>query len=367
MPRWKLVYLLIMNELFKNLKVVELASVLAGPAVGLFFAELGASVTKIENKKTKGDVTRSWKLPSEDQESSSSAYFKSTNWNKKSLFLDLTDQTDYDLVIDLIRDADIVISNYKQGSAKKLKLDFDTLKNISDKLIYGEISSYGENDPRPGFDVVMQAQTGWISMTGTNQNEAAKLPVALIDILTAHQLKEGLLIALMQRPKILRAQKVSVSLYDTSIASLANQGSNYLNVEYIPQRIGTKHPNIAPYGDIVKTSDDRELILSVGTELQFKNLAKSLNKSELAQSSLFETNKLRVQNRDLLMDQLSTLFKLFTYMEISELLIQNEVPFSPINNLKEVFEDPMAQNLVYKSIEDGIEVKRVKSVVFKIS
>lgn len=355
-----------MENIFDDLKVIELASVLAGPAVGLFFAELGATVIKIENKTKGGDVTRSWKLPTEDQESTSSAYYQSVNWNKQSKFMNLKIEDDYQKVIDLIKEADIVISNFKQGSAQKLKLDFETLKVVNDKIIFAEIASYGENDPRPGFDVVMQAQTGWISMTGSSKDEVAKLPVALIDILTAHQLKEGILIALMNRMKGSGAQKVSAALYDTSIASLANQASNYLNASHIPQRIGTRHPNIAPYGDIVKTSDDKEIILSVGTQTQFENLAESLNHKELSENILFVNNKSRVINRAALVDELQNHFKKFSFDEIANTLHSNDVPFSPINNLEDVFKDPIAQKLVYKSIEDGVEVKRVKSVVFKI-
>ena len=355
-----------MEKIFNNLKVVELASVLAGPAVGLFFAELGAQVIKIENKTTRGDVTRSWKLPSENQESTTSAYYQSVNWNKESRFLDLKSEQDYLQVIEVIKEADVVISNFKQGSAQKLKLDFETLKRLNDKLIYAEISSYGENDPRPGFDVVMQAQTGWISMTGTSQGQAAKLPVALIDILTAHQLKEGILIALLNRTKGAGAQKVSASLYESSIASLANQASNFLNASHIPQRMGTTHPNISPYGDIVKTSDNKEIILSIGTQLQFENLTKSIGQVAIAKDVLYKDNKSRVQNREKLIEELQKHFGNFEYADIAERLQINQVPFSPINNLKEVFEDLQAKSLVYKSIEDGKEVKRVKSVVFKI-
>ena len=356
-----------MNEIFKDLIIVELASVLAGPAVGLFFAELGAKVIKIENKKTNGDVTRSWKLASEDKDSSTSAYYQSINWNKESKFLDLADPQDYNEAIQYIKDADIVISNFKQGSAETLKLDFETLKKINNKLIYAEVSSYGESDPRPGFDVVMQAETGWISMTGTNDNEIAKLPVALIDLLTAHQLKEGILIALLQREQLGRAQKVSASLYDSSIASLANQASNYLNANQIPKRIGTTHPNIAPYGDIVYTKDGKAVILSVGTQEQFVGLTKSLNAIELSENKLYLNNKLRVFNRDTLVKELNNLFASFSFESITSSLKEHKVPFSPIKNLAEVFEDPNAQKLMYSNIEDGKEVKRVKSVVFKLS
>lgn len=356
-----------MNEIFKELKVIELASVLAGPAVGLFFAELGAKVIKLENKLTDGDVTRSWKLTDEQDDSNSSAYYQSINWNKQSIFLDLKDTTDYNLAINYIKDADIVISNFKQGSAKSLKLDFETLKRLNNKLIYAEISSYGENDPRPGFDVVMQAETGWISMTGSSEKEIAKLPVALIDLLTAHQIKEGILLALLRREKLGKAQKVSASLYDSSIASLANQASNFLNVNHVPKRRGTTHPNIAPYGDIVFTKDEKAIILSVGTQEQFVGLCRSLNASQLSENDLYIDNKTRLQHRYQLMKELALRFKGYDYNDIAIILKKNKVPFSPIKDLREVFEDPKAQKLVYSSFEDGKEVKRVKSVVFKLS
>ncbi len=356
-----------MNDFFKDLKVIELASVLAGPAVGLFFAELGASVIKIENKTTNGDVTRTWKLPAEREDLNTSAYYQSVNWNKEVIFLDYKNNNDYLEALNYIKQADIVIANFKQGSAEKLKLDFETLKIHNKNLIYAEVSSYGEKDPRPGFDVVMQAETGWISMTGSKKSQAAKLPVALIDILTAHQLKEGILIALLNKIKIKKPQKVSVSLYDTSIASLANQASNYLNASTVAERIGTIHPNIAPYGDIVFTKDNKEIILSIGTQDQFNNLMLCLNALHLINDERFKDNKARVANRKELIKTLRQLFSEFESNDIRSKLITNKVPHANIKNIKEVFQDPKSKALVYESIENGHVVKRVKSVVFKIS
>src|ERR1035437_2769189 len=182
------------NNFFKDLKVVELAGVLAGPSVGLFFAELGAEVIKIENKKTGGDVTRSWKLPEEDKNSDVSAYFLSVNFLKKHLFLDLNAESDYKKCIAQIKNADIVIVNYKKGDDKKLKLDYATLKKINSKLIYASINGFSDTDERVAYDLILQAESGFMSVNGTPESGPLKMPVALIDIIAAHHLKEAILL-----------------------------------------------------------------------------------------------------------------------------------------------------------------------------
>ena len=183
---------------FKGLKVVELASVLAGPAVGMFFAELGADVLKIEHAGLGGDVTRSWKLSSEKEESIS-AYFSAVNYHKKIVFKDLKNQEDNQWVKNQLLQADLVIANFKPGSAQKLGMDFDTLKKLNPRIIYGEITGFSGGVKRPAFDVVLQAETGFMSMNGTPESGPVKMPVALIDVLAAHQLKEGLLLALLKQ------------------------------------------------------------------------------------------------------------------------------------------------------------------------
>ena len=267
--------------LFKNLKVVELASVLAGPAVGMFFAELGAEVIKIENATTGGDVTRKWKLPTESPNASQSAYYSSVNWNKQTIFADLTTETDQTKIHDLIKTADIIISNFNHQSAQKLKMDYDTLQKINPKLIFAQLTAYGENDDTPAFDVVLQAEAGFMYMNGEAEREAVKMPVALIDLLAAHQLKEGILVALLQRQQTGKGSFVTASLVESAISSLANQATNWLMGNHIPQRMGTMHPNIAPYGDVFYTADDKPIVLAVGTERQFENLCAVLNISEI--------------------------------------------------------------------------------------
>ena len=195
--------------MFKSLKVLELSSVLAGPAVGMFFSELGAQVIKVENKTTNGDVTRKWKLPNE-KKSDLSAYFCSVNYKKNYIFLDFTNQEDRKELEVLIKNCDVMITNFKGEDAAKFYLEFEDCKKINPVIIYAHIGGFKNNPKRVAFDVVLQAETGYINMTG-NKKEFAKMPVALIDVLAAHQIKEGILTAIILQHKEKKAYKVSTT------------------------------------------------------------------------------------------------------------------------------------------------------------
>lgn len=357
------------NSIFKDLKVLELSSVLAGPAVGMFFAELGAKVIKVENSKTGGDVTRSWKMNGESPDSNTSAYYHSVNWNKEVHQVNLGDEQVRGKVYDWVKSFDIVLTNFKHGSAEKLGMDYASLKKINPAIIYGSISAYGKLDPRPGFDVSMQAETGWVYMNGDENSPPAKLPVALIDILAAHQLKEGLLIALMKRMQSggKRGSEVHVSLYNASIASLANQASNWLNLGFVPQRIGSKHPNIAPYGDILTTKDGLQVMLTTGTQKQFESLCHALGLNELIDNPKFKTNAQRLQNRTELVNALQHQVSERSLDEITTKNPDVKASMIPIQNLEQVFANPKAQQMALNQIEpDGSESKRVRTVAFEI-
>ncbi len=355
------------EQFFKDLKVVELASVLAGPAVGMFFAELGAKVIKIENKKTGGDVTRRWKLPSENKEANQSAYYASVNWNKEVHLLDLGEEKDKQAVYDLIKEADIVISNFKIASAQKMKMDYEALKAINPAIIYAQLTAYGEHDERPAFDVVLQAEAGFLFMNGEPDGNPVKMPVALIDLLAAHQLKEGVLLALLHRYKTGEGSYVTASLFDAAIASLANQATNWLMAGHIPQRMGCMHPNIAPYGDIFESKDKKAIILAVGTERQFQQLCKVLGAEELTKDDRFAINVERVNNRVVLAKTLAPYIIEHNRDELlSQLAIAN-VPAGGIRNMQEVFELPRANELILEEKRlDGSQSKRVKTVAFNI-
>ena len=356
------------STFFKDLKVVELASVLAGPSVGLFFAELGATVIKIENKMTGGDVTRNWKLPEEDKSNEFSSYYYSANWNKRSLMLDIADPDDFKVMQQELLDADLVISNFKSGAAKKLGVSYEQLKIINPSIIYASVNAYGESDPRPGFDVVIQAETGWIHMNGERDGLPVKMPVALMDVLAAHQLKEGILIALLDRAKTGIGCHVSISLFDAGVASLANQATNWLNVNNIPERMGSLHPNIAPYGDTFYTADNKAIIVSTGTTKQWHALCSVLGIPELATDSRFLDNGLRLENRTALSDQLAAGFKKFEAFDLLDKCKKQQVPVAPIQDMKGVFEDPAARELILEEkMPDGSISKRVQTAVFKLT
>ncbi len=357
-----------MNDFFKGLKVVELANVLAGPAVGLFFSELGADVIKIENKLTGGDVTRTWKLPCENKKSKSSAYYASVNWNKKSRFLNLKNKAEKQQVYELIKTSDIVITNYKSGDDKKLGMEYSTFKKINPRIIHAQINGYGEKIKRTAYDIVLQAETGFMYMNGTPTSGPLKMPVAMIDLMAAHQLKEGILIALLKRAKSGKGSKVSVSLFDSAIASLANQASSFLMTSNNPQPLGSLHPNIAPYGEIFITKDNRQLVLAIGNDKQFDKFCKIMNMKSLLTEPKFQTNTDRVKNRKELQKLINPLIGKYNSKHIMRLLIQDDIPAGLINSMSDLSSYPKFSNYLNMSKGTNGETElSVKTVAFKIS
>lgn len=349
--------------MLSGLKVVELANVLAGPSVGMFLAELGAEMIKIENPRTKGDMTRHWRLEHEDA-SGQSAYFSSVNWGKQHLFKDL--QEDREEVLALIDAADILLTNYKFGDEEKFGLQRDFLWQRNPKLIIGHIFGFRSNPKRVAYDVVLQAESGLMSMNGTPESGPVKMPVALIDVLAAHQLKEGLLLALLQRERNGKGCFVEVCLEEAAISSLVNQASNYLMTGHVPQRMGSLHPNIAPYGEIMTCADGKLLVLAVGTEKQFAGLCTTIGIGELATDPKFDTNQERVQNREELDGKLRAAFANFQRDEVLEHLIAINVPCGAIRDMDEVFAHPIAQAMVLKETVNGQLTERTATKAFRI-
>jgi crotonobetainyl-CoA:carnitine CoA-transferase CaiB-like acyl-CoA transferase len=350
------------NKPLSGLKVLELASVLAGPAVGTFLAELGADVIKIENPKTGGDVTRSWKLRSEDPNAMDSAYFCSVNYGKKHEFYDLGDQEHLAKVQELAFSSDIIIANYRVGQAERFGLDFECIRKVNPSVIYGNIVGFEASDSRPAFDVALQAETGYMFMNGQPENEPTKMPVALIDVLAAHQMKEAILLALLKRERSGNGSYISVSLFDAAVSALANQASNWLMNGHIPQRIGSLHPNIAPYGEILNTMDNKQIVLAIGSDKQFRSLCQVLGLSELVTDPRFISNQIRVQNRAALFACLNAKAVQFSCEDLMKKLLEKAVPAGVIRNLQEVFELEQAKKMI---ITDG-HSKRVSQIAFKL-
>lgn len=353
---------------FQQLKVVEFASVLAGPAVGMFFAELGAEVVKIENKSAGGDMTRGWKLPGEDRESDISAYFCSVNWGKKHLFLDLDDLADRREAVALALAADVVISNFKPSSARRWGLDAESLRKVRPALVFAQINAFADPaDESPAFDIVLQAEAGFLFMTGEPGGPPVRMPVAFIDALAAHQLKEGILLALLERERSGQGATVSTSLLESALASLLNQASNYLMAGHVPQRMGTQHPNIAPYGDVFTAADGKTVLLAVGTERQFRHLCAALAVPDLAEHPDFRTNAARVRHRAALNAVLAENIQKYPAETLLRRFKETGVPAARIRDMREVFELPEAAAMVLEETLPGPRpTKRMKTIAFKI-
>jgi crotonobetainyl-CoA:carnitine CoA-transferase CaiB-like acyl-CoA transferase len=327
-----------------DLKVLELASVLAGPSLGQFFAELGAEVIKVENLNTGGDVTRTWKSAGEKTDDRS-AYFCSVNWGKKSIALDLSTAEGKSVSHKLAARSDIVIASYKPGDAEKLGVAYHQIKNYNPSIIYRQISGYGAHNDRVGYDAVLQAEAGFMDLNGDPNGPPIKMPVALIDVLAAHQLKEGLLLALLNRERTGLGDLVEVSLIDTAISSLANQASNWLVANKLPTRQGSAHPNIAPYGEAFETADGKLVLLAVGTDRQFLDLCQVIE-AEAGWREKFSTNQARVENRRELADMLKPKFKLRQSAELMTQIHGRKIPAGIVQNVKEALDMPGLENII---------------------
>lgn len=351
--------------MFEDLIVIDCSTVLAGPSVGTFFAELDATVIKIENPAIP-DVTRSWKLASEDKNTPVSAYFSSVNYRKQYLKLDFKDESQRNRLIEQIKTADIFLSNFKKGDAEKFGLSDEYLQSINPRLIIGKISGFGSESDRVAYDLILQAETGFMSMNGTLESGPVKMPVAMIDVLAAHQLKEGILTALLKRTLTQKGSVVSVSLYDAAISSLANQASNYLMEGHIPQRIGSLHPNIAPYGEIFSTNDGKLVTFAIGSNKHFQLLCDFLGLSDLASDTRFSENVARVKNRTELREIIQEIVSHCNANEILEFMHRYFVPAGLIRNLEEVFKETASQRLVRNELIENVQTKRVSQIAFQL-
>lgn len=335
-------------QIFQGLKVLELAGVLAGPAVGQFFAELGAEVVKVENS-IGGDVTRSWRTTLEAEKDDVSAYFSAVNWGKKSVAVNLREATYRKLIQELSSKADVVITSFRPGDSQNLGLSYKDVSRMNPKVVYGAISGYPAGSLRAGYDAVIQAESGFMHLNRIPGAPPQKMPVAFIDLLAAHQLKEGLLLALYQRQQSGKGSCVEVNLLESALASLANQATNYFVTHQEPQPLGSSHPNIVPYGTAYRTNDNRELILAIGNDRQFKDLCEVLQLT-LHLNERYITNPLRVQNR---LSLESILKEAIVQRDSNSLLIELEkkgVPAGLIKLVSEALEDAQVSGSLHKSL-----------------
>lgn len=350
----------------QDIKVVELATVLAGPHVGMFFAELGAQVVKIEHP-IKKDVTRSWKLENENPSSDVSAYFSSVNYNKKYVEADLNKEKGRDILHKELENTDVLLVNFKKGSEQKLGINYSELRKKYPRMIIGHITGFGDDDDRVAYDLILQAESGFMSINGTKESGPLKMPVAFIDVLAGHQLKEAILLSLLERVNTGKGAYIEVSLYETAVSSLVNQATNWLMGQKIPERIGSLHPNIAPYGEIFITQDQVALTFAIGSQQQFEKLCELLGAEEIITNVLFSNNQRRIKNRVVLKEKLSSKISKMYAQKILQSCREAYIPVGQIKNIMEVFEDAKSNNLILSEEIEGVFTKRVKSFIAHFS
>ncbi len=356
-----------LRPMFQELLVVETASVLAGPSAGMFFAELGARVVKLENPRHGGDVTRSWKVPGESPTAPVSAYFSSVNLRKELLSVDLTTAAGQTVLQPLLAAADVLITNHLPHQAERLGLGRDLLRAVNPRLVHGHIRGYADQPERPAFDVVLQAETGYLAMTGSDEERLAKMPVAMIDVLAGHQLKEGLLLALMQRARTGVGAYVEVCLEEAALAGLVNQASNHLMTGHVPRPLGTLHPNIAPYGEVFRCRDGGRVVLAVGSDAQFAGLCQVLGRNELPQDPRFRSNTLRVQERGELARELAPVFATRDRAELLQALALAGVPAGAVRTMPEALAGAAAQRMLREEVIEGVATRRLSGNAFRIT
>lgn len=341
-----------MSGALSHIRVIDMSRILAGPWVGQAFADLGADVIKVE-RPGRGDDTRQWGPPylkdADGEDTSEPGYFLSANRNKRSITIDITRDKGQALLRALVGLSDVLIENYKVGGLAKYDLDYESLSKINPGLVYCSITGFGQTGPyanRPGYDFMIQAMSGLMSVTGERDDLPGggpqKAGVALADIITGLYAGNAIQAALLHRELTGRGQYIDVALLDCQLAAMANQAMNYLVSGRAPTRLGNAHPNIVPYQ--VFASKDGFLIIAVGNNEQFKRLCRLLGRPDLADDPEFSTNQNRVRNRTVLIELLQPLVEEKTTDEWIAVLERESIPCGPISSLDQTFADPQVMH-----------------------
>ena len=336
------------NGPLAGLRIFDLTRILAGPTCTQLLGDLGAEVIKIERPGA-GDDTRKWGPPylkdRAGADSHESAYYLSSNRNKRSLTLDIAQPEGQALARRILADCDVLVENFKVGSLAKFKLDYASLKTDFPSLVYCSITGFGQTGPyakRAGYDYLAQGMGGIMSLTGETEGDPIKVGVGIADVVCGLYASSGILAALRHRDATGEGQQIDVSLLDTQVAWLVNEGLNYLMSGQIPKRQGNEHPNIVPYKTL--PAADGYFILAVGNDGQFRRFCTLAGAPELAEDPRFDSNPNRIRNREALYDLLPALTRQKTAAEWLEKLADLGVPAGPVNNLQQVFADPQVQS-----------------------
>jgi crotonobetainyl-CoA:carnitine CoA-transferase CaiB-like acyl-CoA transferase len=354
-----------------GVKVLDLTRILAGPSCTQILGDLGAEVIKIE-RPGRGDDTRQFAPPflkdEHGKDTSESAYFLAANRNKKSVTIDLTKTAGQALVRRLIAKSDVLVENFKTGSLKQYGLSYDDVKNDNRRLVYCSITGFGQTGPyaaRPGYDFLLQGMGGIMSLTGERDGSPQRVGVSIVDLMAGMYAAVAINAAIYHAKLSGVGQFIDIGMLDTHVAWLANVGMNYLHAGELG-RLGNDHPNIVPYRPF-KTSDG-EIIIVVGNDDQFKRFSAIVGCGELANDSKFQTNQMRVQNREKLGRILDPIIAARPSMFWLKELEAHNIGCGPINNLEQVFNDQqvIAREMVHKmrhSVNGGTTARLLASPI----
>lgn len=316
----------------KGVVVLDLSRVLAGPLSTMVLGDLGADVIKIEHPE-RGDDTRDWGIPVAPKDTS---YYLSFNRNKRSIAIDLTSEAGQETVRALCAQADVLVENFKAGGMEKFGLGYEALRQINPRLIYCAISGYDRKGPeaaRPGYDLVIQGESGIMSINGEAGQQPLKFGVAAVDMFTGMYAAQAILAALFERQRTCVGRRIDLALYDCGVMISSYYGLESLLEGKDPPRYGNAHPSIVPYG--VFDAGDGPLVIAVGTNRQFRDLCKVLGRPDIADDARFATNLLRAQNRGALLEYLKPLLAAATRAELLQGLSNAGIPCGEVLGMHE--------------------------------
>ena len=327
-----------------GLKVLELARVLAGPWAGQILADLGADVVKVESPE--GDTTRQWGPPWVERANGDreAAYYHATNRGKRAIVADFRDPGDLARIKSLAANADVLVENFKTGALEKFGLDYPSLSEANPALVYCSITGFGHTGPRaqePGYDVLAQAMSGFMSLTGEPEGEPMKMGVSISDLASGMWAANAIQAALLMRHRTGSGQHIDMALLDCSVSLLANQAMYYLATGELPTRAGNGHAVVSAYG--VYPASDGPVILAPANDKLFRDLLRILGRDDLLEDGRFSDNAARLANRSALDQEISAATSHLTRAELLQRCAAAGVPAGPINDLEAVFADPQVK------------------------
>ena len=357
-----------LDDAFKplaGLRVIELASVLAGPLAGSFMAELGAEVIKVENARTGGDVTRQWRSAGET-DAGPGAYYAAANAPKEVRLMDLSDPIGRAGLEALLPSADMVLQNFRSSGLERLGLDPAALARRHPHLIHVHLKGFMDDPDRAGYDMVVQAETGFMHMNGEPGRSPFRMPVAMMDVLAAHQMRSAALLALWQREKDGRGSYIEVWLDASGFSGLVNRGTEYLVGGHDPQASGPLHPQIAPYGETFTCACGGRVVLAVGNDRQFGALCAVLDAPEWSTDPRFARNPERVVNRSALAGLLETGIARIPLAQLLSSALEEGIPMGHVKSVGEALAGGTGKAMTTENELEGHPVRRIRQVAFKV-